>query len=173
MAVLDKIINIIKVYTDYEDVESYFADNDDLTVLGMNSISFIKLVVAIEEEFHFEFEDEDLDYSRFTSLNLLCKYVESRIHSEHAKDDQTEADDEYINMKKEIIDLIIQSTNGKEILLQTTNNLLELELSEEEFKSVLMELNKRYKLLLEPELILSKNLFLISNLCNYVLVNKS
>lgn len=42
----------------------------------MNSISFISMVVKLEAEFGFEFEDEALDYNKFTSLNLLCNYVE-------------------------------------------------------------------------------------------------
>jgi len=55
-------------------------DSDELiTNIGINSISFIKLVVSIESEFGFEFDDEYLDYKRISTLRSMAKYVEDRI----------------------------------------------------------------------------------------------
>jgi acyl carrier protein len=53
--------------------------NDDLTVLGMNSINAIKIIVDIESEYGFEFDDEDLNIDNFRTLNNLVSYVKSRI----------------------------------------------------------------------------------------------
>lgn len=42
-----------------------------------DSITFIKLVVALEEEFDFEFEDEMLSVARIEKVEDLVNYVES------------------------------------------------------------------------------------------------
>lgn len=55
-------------------------DSDELiTNIGINSISFIKLVVFIESEFGIEFEDQYLDYKMISTLSKMAKYVEDRI----------------------------------------------------------------------------------------------
>lgn len=50
-----------------------------LSDLGINSISFIKIIVALEEKFNFEFDDEDLDYEKFEYFSDLCAYINNRI----------------------------------------------------------------------------------------------
>ena len=79
MGIREKIIEILAVHSDMENVNKYFHENDNLNKLRMNSISFIKMVIDLEREFNFEFEDEALNYSKFTSLNLLCDYVEEQM----------------------------------------------------------------------------------------------
>jgi len=50
-----------------------------LQEIGVNSISFIKIVVAIEAEFKFEFDDENLDFNKFPTLNSIVSYTERKI----------------------------------------------------------------------------------------------
>lgn len=52
---------------------------DSLNSIGLSSVSFIKLIVAIENQFDFEFEDEDLNYKVFQTLQDVVNYVEKRI----------------------------------------------------------------------------------------------
>lgn len=52
--------------------------NENLNGLGINSISFIKIVVAIENEFGFEFRDEELDVNKFPTIKSLIEYVSLR-----------------------------------------------------------------------------------------------
>lgn len=49
--------------------------DQDLRVLGFNSISFIKMVVALENEFDFEFEGANLDLDGFTTLGEFRRMV--------------------------------------------------------------------------------------------------
>ena len=79
MEIRERIIDILSVHSELGNVNQYLHENDDLSKLGMNSISFIKMVVALEGEFNFEFEDEALDYNKFASLNSLCDYVEEQM----------------------------------------------------------------------------------------------
>lgn len=72
-----KIIQIVK------EVDSLGIPIEDLTVedelilVGINSISFIKIVVGIETEFEFEFNDEDLDFGKFKTIKDLVVYVKN------------------------------------------------------------------------------------------------
>lgn len=49
---------------------------DDLSVLGINSVSFIKLVVEIEQEFDIEFEDDSLDFNNLKTIKDINDYIE-------------------------------------------------------------------------------------------------
>lgn len=74
-----RIIDVVDKIMETDSVKEYLSQNDDLTQVGLNSILFIKLVVAIETEFDIQFDDEDLDYKKFASLKSLCNYVEEKI----------------------------------------------------------------------------------------------
>ncbi len=47
---------------------------------GVNSIAFIRVVIAIEKEFGFEFEDKDLNIENFQNLNKLVNYIADRLN---------------------------------------------------------------------------------------------
>lgn len=53
-------------------------DNDEYSLInvGLNSLTFIKLVLAIEEQFSIAFDDEDLVQSRFSSINDFIDYIQ-------------------------------------------------------------------------------------------------
>lgn len=49
--------------------------SENLQDYGMDSISAIKIVVEIEEEFDFEFADEDLVIENFATIENVVNYV--------------------------------------------------------------------------------------------------
>lgn len=55
---------------------------DDLNYLGVNSILYIKLIVAIEDEFDIEFDNDYLAVGSLKNLNMFMDYIES--HLNHA-----------------------------------------------------------------------------------------
>jgi len=55
------------------DIEQY--KDHDISTLGINSIQYIKIIVAIEQEYDMEFSDESLLEGYFTSLEQLVDYV--------------------------------------------------------------------------------------------------
>ncbi len=79
MDIKKSLMESICEYCDMENINTYLQCNDDLTKLGMNSISFIKLVVNLENKFNIEFDDENLDYNKFTSLIALCDYIKEKL----------------------------------------------------------------------------------------------
>lgn len=53
--------------------------DSSLLMLGISSVSFIKAVVAIENEFDFEFQDINLDFTRFKTYGDVLKLIEEEV----------------------------------------------------------------------------------------------
>lgn len=74
-----KVRDLLKENVELDKAIEQITGEDDLINLGMDSINVTKLIVAIENEFGFEFDDESLSLKNFRNLNLLVACVESRI----------------------------------------------------------------------------------------------
>ena len=64
-------------------IESIIGDitlETELASAGVDSITFIKIVVALEGEFNFEFDDEMLLITAFPTIKSMIDYVESKVH---------------------------------------------------------------------------------------------
>ncbi|MBS4536692.1 acyl carrier protein [Clostridium sp. D2Q-14] len=53
--------------------------NNDFLKIGINSLTFIKVVVAIEEEFEIFFDDDELNYEMFGSFESVCSIIEKKM----------------------------------------------------------------------------------------------
>ena len=49
--------------------------DSNLVEYGLNSVTFINVVVAIETEFEFEFDDEDLDPNKYITCRNILDYI--------------------------------------------------------------------------------------------------
>ncbi len=47
-----------------------------LQTLDINSVSFVKLVVEIEKEFGFEFQDDSIDMNKLSTVKNLIEFIE-------------------------------------------------------------------------------------------------
>mgnify|MGYP001401524314 CR=1 FL=1 len=47
--------------------------------IGLSSISFIKMIVDIEEEFNIEFDDESLEFSKFDIIQDFIDYIKEML----------------------------------------------------------------------------------------------
>ncbi len=50
-----------------------------LQELGINSVKFIGLVVALEKEFQIDFDDENLDINIYDNIDNLYQYIVKKI----------------------------------------------------------------------------------------------
>ena len=48
---------------------------DDLSLLGMDSLSFVRVVVEIEKNFDIEFPDEFLLLTKMGTIDSMCKNI--------------------------------------------------------------------------------------------------
>jgi Acyl carrier protein len=69
------VIENIKVPMSLEDINLKLKLSD----IGVDSITFIQIVVALETEFGIEFDDEDLSYEKFPCLESLISFVKNKI----------------------------------------------------------------------------------------------
>ncbi|MFS1512192.1 acyl carrier protein [Chengkuizengella sp. SCS-71B] len=75
--VKEKVLNMLKEnleVSDEVDIDQLGLD-DDLSVLGVNSMTFIKLVIAAEMEFGMTWDDEELDFRNFSTINNIINYI--------------------------------------------------------------------------------------------------
>ena len=70
--IINKVLQIINA--NIENTEITFGQTeDDLSALGMDSITFIRVIVALEEAFDIEIPDE---YLLITEMNTLSKMTD-------------------------------------------------------------------------------------------------
>lgn len=74
-----RLLKILRENIELEDYDGELAEDEDLLFWGINSITFIKIIVAVEKEFDIEFDEEDLDYNLFRQLDKLVNYVEGKL----------------------------------------------------------------------------------------------
>lgn len=72
----ERILKIISENSDgYEEINP----QSDFTDLGLDSITFIKIIVDLECEFDFEFDDEMLLFTAFPDVYSMVCYVKSKV----------------------------------------------------------------------------------------------
>lgn len=54
---------------------------DSLDRLGINSVSYIKIVIELENEFDIEFDDDCLNYESFKSVKNIVDYINTKINA--------------------------------------------------------------------------------------------
>ena len=76
----ETILNLIESVLAEDDpiAKDKILELDDLNRLQFTSISFIRLIVELEEEFSIEFDDDVLGIGVFNSVEDLCKYIENK-----------------------------------------------------------------------------------------------
>lgn len=70
-----RVIDLLKDNVDDPSLLDQCSPDDDLSSLGINSLTFIKLVIATEMEFGVSWSDEDLDFRNFSTINQIMNYI--------------------------------------------------------------------------------------------------
>lgn len=60
---------------------SSIGDDFNLIEAGFDSISFIRMIILIENLFSVEFDDDDLSIFTLSTLDVLIKYIEQKIET--------------------------------------------------------------------------------------------
>lgn len=64
-----------EVLDDNKEQLDTIGSNEDLSVLGINSITFIRIVLALEMEFGVSWDDDDLEYQNFLTIENIVNYI--------------------------------------------------------------------------------------------------
>ena len=70
--ILDKVLKVLNANLENTEI-TFEQTEDDLSALGMDSITFIRIIVALEEAFDIEIPDEKL---LLTEMNTISKMTE-------------------------------------------------------------------------------------------------
>lgn len=76
---LNVLIKIIEDTLEINSIKKNIEIKDKLKNLGLNSISFIKLLVKIEEKFGIEIDDEYLDANKINTVGEIYNLILSKI----------------------------------------------------------------------------------------------
>lgn len=79
----NNIKEVLKKYVHKQESMQNIKADDSLLELGINSISFIKIIVQLENVFDIEFPEKDLKSKSFDSLNDIAVYVESKLNEKN------------------------------------------------------------------------------------------
>ena len=75
--IFDNILEIIKKLLPGVETDNVARDAG-LNELGLNSLTFVELVVSIEQKYGFEFEDDMLSLEMLNNLDSLVNYISSK-----------------------------------------------------------------------------------------------
>ena len=80
----EKIVKALEL-----DIEPSEIPDDEMLFggeLGLDSISVLEVLVAIEEEFEIEIEEEDFRIEEFSSIRQLAEYIDGVLQTENHSD---------------------------------------------------------------------------------------
>lgn len=72
----ETIRDIIDNLVDFKKSIYEIEDDENILILGMDSISILKVVTEIEDEYDIEFDDEDLNYDNLKSISSIASCIE-------------------------------------------------------------------------------------------------
>lgn len=68
---VEAVINIVRAVSNIQDV----SPQTEITTMNMDSITFIKIIVALEDAFSVEFDSHKLEYISFYNMEDLIDYT--------------------------------------------------------------------------------------------------
>lgn len=72
-----ELIGLYKKYMENGDIE--LSSNTKMTDIEINSVDYIKVIIDVENEFDFEFDDDDLSPDKFEVIKDMVDYIYDRI----------------------------------------------------------------------------------------------
>lgn len=76
----ERIKKLLKEVLQCSDNLNDLDPKENLANIGVNSITFIKLIVSIEIEFGIEVEDDNLAFDKMDTLQSIVNYIETRVN---------------------------------------------------------------------------------------------
>lgn len=80
--VFERVVEIIHKHQSELVIENEIKPETKFVEFGTNSISFIKIIVDVENEFDIEFDDEKLSTNDFQTVQDLCNYIDANMKEE-------------------------------------------------------------------------------------------
>lgn len=65
------------LFMEEEDMKK-IGDDDDLELIGLNSVIMLQFIVQLEQEFDVEIDEEEIVPENFGSINKVVNYLENK-----------------------------------------------------------------------------------------------
>lgn len=66
------------------DPQFALASTEDLSTYGFDSLRSVELIVDLEEHFDIEFDDEELLFNNFSTIDKIVEMVSNKLHVKDA-----------------------------------------------------------------------------------------
>lgn len=76
------ISKILKDTVESNSINTNINDGIEFSGLFVNSITFVMLILNIEDEYEIEFDDDDLDINKYHSLDDLAEYIYTKVNEQ-------------------------------------------------------------------------------------------
>ncbi len=76
----EKIKQMIAASCDVQISPESIQEDSKFDSLGFNSMTFIRMIVAIENEFELEFGDADMTFNKLPDFKSLSVYVQAKLN---------------------------------------------------------------------------------------------
>ena len=77
-----KVKEVLKEHLELENPIEKLGIEEDLVVKGMNSIKFLKVIVALEEALDIDIDEEELNIENFRTISSIISTIE-KISEDH------------------------------------------------------------------------------------------
>lgn len=74
---INNVISIIKETISIDEGVD-ISSNTEISSLGINSLNFLKIIVEIEEAYDIEFDDNELNFDYFNTIESVVKLIDSK-----------------------------------------------------------------------------------------------
>ena len=75
---MNTLEQIYEIINEIDEIKGISLDKNDLLSDNINSLSFIVLLMRVEEKFEIEINEDDLNYDTFKTLEDIEKYILNR-----------------------------------------------------------------------------------------------
>ncbi len=72
---LDRLCGMVQHFVAASGAQVVVTPDTRLADLGVDSLNLVRFVVGIESAFAFEFDDDEIDFHSFPTMNELAEYV--------------------------------------------------------------------------------------------------
>lgn len=76
--ILKQLLQIYRGYLPEETAAKVLNGQTRMEEMAIRSVDFIRIIIDIENQFGFEFEDEDLQPERYETIDDMAQYVAQR-----------------------------------------------------------------------------------------------
>ena len=73
------LYRIVGEVLEIDNIKECLDEEGNFKDIELTSVNYLKIIVAIEEEFEIEFDDELLDFESFLSIDSLCSYIKENV----------------------------------------------------------------------------------------------